>query len=169
MNPHDRAEKTGNIISRRPWIILGLSAVMVALSLFAAGRLRFETDIEDMLPPENASGQSYIKITEQFATTSSLVVAVENPDRENLLASAEEFALRMKSDPAISPLIRNVRVSIDRAFLERWGLMLSNTDDLEDQESILEKTNLVPFVRSINDLMESKLESGEETVDDGDE
>lgn len=169
MNPHDRAEKTGNIISRRPWIILGLSAVMVALSLFAAGRLRFETDIEEMLPPENASGQSYIKITEQFATTSSLVVAVENPDRENLLASAEEFALRMKSDPAISPLIRNVRVSIDRAFLERWGLMLSNTDDLEDQESILEKTNLVPFVRSINDLMESKLESGEETVDDGDE
>jgi uncharacterized protein len=169
MNPPDLAKKLAASISRRPWVILGLSAVLVIAALFAAGRLRLATDIADMLPPDNESGRSYISITEQFATTSSLVVAVENPDRVNLLASAEDFAARMKSDPAISPLVRNVRLSMDRAFLESWGLMLSNTEELRDQERILEKTNLLPFFRSINELMESKLASGEETIDGGDE
>jgi uncharacterized protein len=169
MNPPDLAKKLAASISRRPWVILGLSAVLVTAALFAAGRLRLATDIADMLPPDNESGRSYISITEQFATTSSLVVAVENPDRVNLLASAEDFAARMKSDPAISPLVRNVRLSMDRAFLVNWGLMLSNTEELRDQERILEKTNLLPFFRSINELMESKLASGEETIDGGDE
>ncbi|TFG81080.1 MAG: hypothetical protein E4H20_10545, partial [Spirochaetales bacterium] len=169
MNLHDRAFSLGRALSSHPWIILGLSGLIVVASTVAAGRLQLETAIEDMLPTENVAGQSYIKITEQFSTTSSLVIAVENPDRDTLLASAEAFARKMRADPTISPLVRNVRVSMDRAFLERWGFLLAKADELEDQETILAKTNLLPFLQSVNNLMESKLSDGSETVDDGDE
>jgi len=118
-------------------------------------------------PADNLAGQHYLGITDKFTTTSSLVVMLEHPDRSTLIAAAEELAELVRDDARLNPLVRNIRVSMDRDFLESWGLLLADTEELEDQLRLLAEPNLLPFLRSLNDTLEDKLADGSEEVERG--
>ncbi|HAP42856.1 MAG: hypothetical protein A2087_00115 [Spirochaetes bacterium GWD1_61_31] len=161
------ARTLGRAVAKRSIYILVASLLLVGLALVGARSLRFETAIADMLPADNLAGQHYLGITDKFTTTSSLVVMLEHPDRSTLIAAAEELAELVRDDARLNPLVRNIRVSMDRDFLESWGLLLADTEALEDQLRLLAEPNLLPFLRSLNDTLEDKLADGSEEVERG--
>ncbi|MDP3179146.1 MAG: MMPL family transporter [Spirochaetaceae bacterium] len=169
MNMQARIGRVGLAIAARPWPVIMTFAAALALSLIAASGLGLDTAIEDMLPPGNPHAQAFIELTEKFTTTSNLIVAVEGPDRASMIAAAEEFARLLVADPNLVGLVRNIRLGLDGDFVKRWGFMLAETDELEDREAMFAKTNLVPFVRAVNDSIESSLSDGSASVRDGDE
>ena len=145
---------------RRSAAILAVSAVLAAAAIWAAAGLGVETDISQMLPPENAAARGFAEISDAFSTTSSLVVVVEGPDRKSLIGAAEAYADRIREDPRTSSLVRTARLKADRAFLERWGFLLQDTEELADTDRLVGSTRLVPLLRAANDLMEEKLSDG---------
>ena len=169
MNTHERLKKTALAIAARPWPVILTFAVVLAVALFAASRLEFDTAIEDMLPPGHPSAEAYIELTKKFDTTSNLLVVVEGPDRASIIGAAHEFARLITADPGLADLIRSVRLEIDRDFLEKWGLLLQDADELEDRIAMFEKTNLLPFLRSVNETIETSLSDGSASVEDGNE
>lgn len=145
---------------RHPLGILAAAGVLTAAALLSTASLGVETDISRMLPPENPAARGFAEISEAFSTTSSLVVVVEGPGRESLTTAADIFADRIREDPRTSGLVRSVRLKADRAFLETWGFLLQDTEELEDTDRLLESTRLVPLLRATNDLMEETLSDG---------
>ncbi len=164
---HSRLERLGAWTMRHPGGILAVTAVILAASLGAATGLGVETDISQMLPPDNPTARGFSEISDAFSTTSSLVVVLRGPDRRVLASAAEDFAARIREDPDTSGLVRSVRLKADRAFLERWGLLLQDADELADTDRVLESTRLVPLLRATNDLMEEKLADGSDEEVEG--
>ncbi|HOX13066.1 MAG TPA: MMPL family transporter [Spirochaetia bacterium] len=154
---------------RHPLGILAATAVLTAAAIWAAAGLGVETDISQMLPPENPAARGFSEVSEAFATTSSLVVVVEGPDRAALIGAAEAFTARIREDPRTSDLVGSARLKADRAFLETWGLLLQDAEELEDTDRLMESTRLVPLLRAANDLMEEKLSDGSDEEVEGPE
>lgn len=144
-------------VARHPRRILIGGIVALALSLFAARGIVFTTDIAEMLPADNAAGESYLNITEAFATTSSLLVVVRGEDRASVRMAAEDLADRFRRSAELAPYIRSVRIKLDPEFLKDWGLLLMAPDDIRDQTRVLERTSLLPLVRATNDILETAL------------
>lgn len=160
MNPDSNLRRLGAWSMRHPLAILAAAAVLTAAALWAAAGLGVETDISQMLPPDNPAARGFSKISEAFSTTSSLVVVIEGPDRSSLTSAAETFSARLREDPRTKDLVRSVRLKADRSFPETWGLLLQDAEELEDTDRLLESTRLVPLLRAANDLMEEKLSDG---------
>ncbi len=161
MNTDGWAGTLGRKIVAAAVPILAGTAVLVAASLIAASRLGVDTEIANMLPPDNPVARSYSGISDEFESTSSLIVMVNADGREALIEAAEAFVARLSDDPRAEKLVRSTRVRLDRAFAEKWGLMTTDTDDLKDMESALGQSGLVPLLRATNDVIESKLGDGD--------
>ena len=169
MKPESGLYRLGAWTMRHPAGILAAAAVLTAMSIWAATGLGVETDISQMLPRDNPVARGFSEVSEGFSTTSSLVIVVEGPDRSSLTAAAEVFAARLREDPRTSGLVRSIQLKADRAFLERWGLLLQDAEELADTERLLESTRLVPLLRAMNDLMEEKLSDGSDEEVEGPE
>ena len=169
MTRQSTLERLGAWTMRHPVLILSAAAVFLAAALWAASGLGVETDISRMLPPDNPTARGFAEISEAFSTTSSLVVVLEGPDRRSLASAAEAFAAGIREDPRTSVLVRSIRFKADRAFLERWGLLLQDADELVDTDRVLASTRLVPLLRATNDLMEEKLADGSDEEVEGPE
>ncbi len=155
-------ESLGRRIARQNVPILAVSALLVIGSLLAATRLGVDTEIANMLPPDNPVARSYTGISDEFESTSSLIVVVEGESRDALLRAAESFSVQIKEGPEGEELVRSVRLNFDRSFTEKWGLMLSDADELADTRRILSSTRLLPLLRETNDVIEEKLSDGDD-------
>ncbi len=163
----DLLERTGSTIARRPVPILAASAVLIGLGLWSAASLGVETDMAKLLPEDNRTAKSFTEISDAFSTTSLLAVAVEGGDRESTIRAAEAFAEKLKTDGRTASLVKSVRVSMDREFVDRWGFMLQDADELSDSERTLRSARLVPLLGAVNTLMEEKLSDGDDEEVEG--
>ncbi len=161
-------ERYAGLVSRRPWLVLGCALVIVALSLWSASRIRLQTKIADMLPPDDPAALSYTRLTEEFATTSSLMVMIEGPGRDRLAAAAEDLAARFRSSPSLAPYIRSVSLKVDEDFILDWGFMLQEPGEIRDNARILARTELLPLFRAMNERFEDML-GGDEAQSEVDE
>jgi|CXWL01.1.fsa_nt_gi predicted RND superfamily exporter protein len=66
--------------SRHYRTVLGVTAVLVVLSLFAVTRLRFDTDILNLLPPKDPVVQQFVSATKRFGGVDYLLVAIRVPE-----------------------------------------------------------------------------------------
>lgn len=153
-------ETAGQRTIRHAVPILILTAVITVLSIFGMTKLGVDSDIANLLPSDNPTAKSFTAIAREFQTTSTLIAVIEGSDRETLIASAEDFAFRIESDPRTASLIRPLRVKIDEQFAEKWGFMLQDTDEIVDSKRIFQSTRLLPLLRETNDLIEEKLSDG---------
>lgn len=169
MKLRETLETTGRMIARYPVFVLAVSAVLTALGIFGASRLGMETDLAKLLPGDNPAAQSYTAINDAFKTSSVLVAVVEGMNRESTIKAAETFSERLKSDPRTASLVKSTRLSVNKEFVDRWGLMLVDEDDLPDNERILRSARLVPLLTAVNDVMEEKLSDGDDEEVEGPE
>jgi hypothetical protein len=164
---HSALERLGRILARRPIPVLAAGAAVAVLSAVAAAGLRIETDIAKMLPADNPAARSFTEISDAFSTTSVLAVVVEGEDREAIARGAEAFAERLKTDRRTADLVRSTRVKLDAAFVDSWGFMLQETEDIAESGRTLRSTRLVPLLGAVNDLMEEKLSDGDDEEVEG--
>lgn len=164
-------ERTGRAGIRRGRPILAAAGAVVLLSAVGASRLGVETDIAALLPPDNRTAQSFTRITEDFQTTSSLIVAVRagSVRRESLIGAAEAFAARIREDADTSGLVASVQLKANREFAETWGFLLQDEEALADTHRITASTRLLPLLRATNDLLEEKLSDGSDEEVEGPE
>ncbi len=167
MNLRTVLEATGRAIARRSVPVLAASVFVTALGLWGASRLGVETDIAKMLPEDNPTARSYTEISDAFSTTSVLAVVVEGTNREETILAAESFARNLKTDERTAALVKSVRMKLDREFVDRWGFMLQDADELADSERILRSARLVPLLTAVNDLMEEQLADGDDEEVEG--
>ena len=142
---------------RKP--VLVFSALLL-LSAALITRLGVETDIAALLPAHNPVAQRFTQITDDFETTSVLIAVIGGPDREHLVAAARAWEQALRTDEETGPLIRSIQSETDTEFLESWGLLLQEDEDLTDNERLFRSTRLLPLIRNTNDLLEEKLAEG---------
>ena len=167
MNLKYYLEAAGRALARKPTPTLLIGALATVLGLFGAARLGVETDIAKMLPEDNRAARSFTEISDAFSTTSMLAIVAEGADRESVIRAAEEFAQALRTDDRTAALVRSTRVKLDREFIDTWGFMLQDTDELADSERILRSTRLVPLLTAVNDLMEENLADGDDEEVEG--
>ena len=153
-------EEAGAWVVRKRISILVFSALLLLFSAALITRLGVETDIAAMLPAHNPVAERFTSITDDFETTSVLITVVEGPDREHLVTAARAWEQALRTDAETGPLIRSIQSETDTAFLENWGLLLQDEEDLSDNERLFRSTRLLPLIRAANDLLEKKLAEG---------
>ena len=121
-------EKLGRWVGRHGKAVLTAAAVLAVLSALAITRLGVETDIAQMLPPDNPTAKSYTAITRDFDTTSTLIAVIQGENRRQLIRAAEELSYRIKEDTNTGPLVRSVQYKMDREFAAVWGLMMQTEE-----------------------------------------
>lgn len=153
-------EEAGSWVVQKRKPILAFSAIILVISGILISRIGVETDIAALLPPHNPVAQRFTRITDDFETTSVLITVIQGPDREHLVAAAKAWETALLGDPETGPLVRSVQSETDTAFLDTWGLMLQDNEDLEDNERLFRSARLLPLIRNTNDLLEEKLAEG---------
>ena len=153
-------EEAGAWVVRKRKPVLVFSALLLLLSAALITRLGVETDIAALLPAHNPVAQRFTQITDDFETTSVLIAVIGGPDREHLVAAARAWEQALRTDEETGPLIRSIQSETDTEFLESWGLLLQEDEDLTDNERLFRSTRLLPLIRNTNDLLEEKLAEG---------
>ena len=149
-------DASASFVVRHKKIIPLIALVLIVLSIFAAGRIRIKTEFKDLLPKDNPKIESYQEVNDRFSGGEKIIVVVEGLQREEMQRAADEFARRIRSDQQLMNYIRSLNVKADRQFVEQWGLLLQESDDLERSQELYQSGNLLDFVRSLNNSMEAE-------------
>ena len=145
-----------HFVSRRRILIPLVSLLLLGLSIFSASRIQVKTEFKDLLPKDNPKIESYQEVNDRFNGGEKIIVVIEGEDREEMKRAADEFAHSIRRDEGLMKYIRSMSVKADREFIEEWGLMLQEADDLERSQSLYSSSNLLDFMRNLNDSMESE-------------
>ncbi len=149
-------DRTVDFIFRWRKIIPAAALILIVLSVFAAARIQVKTEFKDLLPENNPKIESFHEVNDRFSGGEKVIVVVEGPDRPTMARAAEELSTRIQEDDDVMRYIRAVNIRADRDFIEEWGLMLQEADDIERSADLYSNYNLLPFMRSLNDSMESE-------------
>ncbi len=154
----------GEFVVRYYKIILPLGLVLAVAAFFGAGQIKIKTQIKDMMNPENHRVKSYDEISEVFGS-GKLLLTVEGKDKSRMAQAAEELAAKVQKRPEVSPYLRSMNLKMDKDFLSSWALMLQKPKDLRKSRKMFSRTNLLPFLRSVNDNLEQTY-TGDEAEED---
>ncbi len=154
----------GEFVIRYYKIILPLGLVLAVAAFFGAGQITVKTQLKDMMNPENPRVKSYDKISEVFGS-GAVLLTVEGTDKSRITQAAEELAARVKEKPEVKSRLRSVNLKMDKEFVSRWALMMQKPKDLRKTRTMFSHTNLLPFVKSVNDNLEETY-TGEDAEED---
>ncbi len=156
---HRIMDGLGRFVIRYKKVIPILAVALVVLSLAAANQIVVKTQVKDLLPEDNPMIASWDEISSEFDGGESIFVMVEGPDKASMAEGARLFAAELEARPEAMQYVTAVNLEMDREFITKWGLLLQDTDDLEKSFDLLEETNLLPLIRSMNDNFESTYSS----------
>ncbi|MBN1411204.1 MAG: MMPL family transporter [Spirochaetales bacterium] len=135
-------------------IIPVFALILLILSFWAADNLEIKTQIKDLLPADNPKVQNYETIIEHFSGGTSVIITVEGRNKGQMIEAAEAFVAEVRNNPDLMKNIRAINLKMDKEFMEKWGFLLQKPKDLEKTGKILSLLNLLPFIRSLNDMFE---------------
>ncbi len=163
-------------------------AVMTVLLIAASSRLSLKTRIVDMMPENIPLIDEYMEIIDDYASESSVMITVEDPDKNlaSMKKCADELATRLQRIQLIRPdtsqklslrqkiaslrdahpiegvtydtvsLVKRIDYKADNEFIDRHGMMMQNTDDLEYMTDMFGSLSLTGLVKNINDNFETE-------------
>lgn len=152
------------VTTSHPWAVLAVTAVITVLMAVAASRLTVEMTWTSMLPDSEPVVKEYQRILDRFdGALNTVVVAIEGPDRDGLRATAADV------ERALLPLVndthlRRITWKAPTNFIARHGMMLSDTNDLEDLQVLAADRNLVPFLFAYNSILGKTIVGGEDEL-----
>src|SRR5262245_13708012 len=79
---------------RGPWLLL----LLLVPILIGVGRLRFDVEVLDLLPPELKEVQGLKIYQEHFANARELIITVRASDAEQAAAAARDIAERLRKE-----------------------------------------------------------------------
>ncbi|BBM85954.1 efflux RND transporter permease subunit [Candidatus Uabimicrobium amorphum] len=103
--------------------------------------------------PEDEELNRFKKVTAKFGASSDLLIAVEsdNPQQSKKFARALEKAFDQARDAGTLSVVRSFRYKIDTDFYRKYGLLLTQNQQLEDLANFFEKNNY-PLRATYRDL-----------------
>ncbi|MBW2278656.1 MAG: hypothetical protein JRF63_14280, partial [Deltaproteobacteria bacterium] len=153
-------DKLAGIVSRNPWIVLGVAMLVTIGAGAASGSLKMETRILDLVPRDEPSSIEFNDIVRQFSSASQIMVGIEGDDRQQMIAFADALKERANNavytdkDGSEKPYVKRTIVRADREFVEQHGLMLAKVRDLENLDELYQDLDLAPLLLAYNDFLE---------------
>lgn len=127
-------------VVRHPLAVLGVALVLTALALASAVRLRIDTDLANLIPPEYPSVQALERLRETVGAENPVDVGIESPSFEANRAFAEALIPRMMAlrGPSGEPRFSRYDFRQDTTFLAHNALYFASDDELDQLEAFLE-------------------------------
>lgn len=145
---------------KRVYVVFG---ALILASLMLSPRLGLVVEPEQLLGEDNAIAQQFFALEESFGFTSTLVVAVEGEDREQMLQAAHMVVDRVEADPELRAYFRSVSLAGEVEYPLRWGLMLTNDlGDIETTQLLTEQRSMLGLLTTLNNTLEDVVLSDEE-------
>ncbi|MCD4812216.1 MMPL family transporter [bacterium] len=135
----------------KPWWIIGGAFLLTLFFIWQAGQLKLAMTWMDMMPQKEAFVKEYRHLVKTFGTTDMIMVVVEAPTEEDVIAMTEETAARLKT---LGKWVKRIDYTVDLDFIRKHGLMLSKAKDLKRMQSMLADPNLLPWLTALNDDFE---------------
>jgi len=88
------------LVCRAPALVLGLSLLLVGVSVWAAcTRLQYQTSRNDLISPRKDYQQRWNNYLAEFGDDDDMVVVVQGTDRAAMRAALEKVAARIQAEP----------------------------------------------------------------------
>ncbi len=157
---HKLLTKLADFISSKPWWsgLLLLIATVVLGGM--AAQLTFTTSITNLMPDEDPMVQEFNKVMDEYAGAASMLVVAEG-DEKSLTKFAENVAPQIA---VLKEYVKKVDYKLPRELLADHALMLINTSDLKNNQSIFEDPNLTGFLTNLNDSFEKEYIQSDEKI-----
>jgi predicted RND superfamily exporter protein len=137
------ARATGAAIDR-PWAVLGLSALAVAISIRLASGLEIRSDLAELLPSDVPSVAQIKAMSKRVGGDASVLVVLENKGPEGLLASKKAAPALVKDLLALGPdQVRSVQwnmLAVKGWFADHWPLFAPEEDLRAALDALKEET-----------------------------
>ena len=140
-------------LTRLPFSVLALSAILAVLSIFPISQLRWDIQLQDTLSFYDQENSDYKKIENDFGGLGSLTVILRSSDSLQNYNSAKTLAERLQNDS----LVHFVDFETDADFYTRNSLLYIDESDLDtiiDRVSTLKRTALARSNPFLVDLVE---------------
>ena len=151
----------------RPWSVLGVALIVFLIGAGLASTLVPKLTWMDLLPQDEPKVQEFTEILEDYGNSEIILVSLEGPDPDELLAFAQQYEQRLLAMTSAEgkPLIERVTYGEELDFMLDHGLMLAEADDLDQMldNGLLDEPGLAAVVAGYNRMFEA------EYVDEGDD
>jgi len=159
-----------SVSAQRPWTVLLVALVVFVVGAGLASTVTPKLTWMDLLPQDEPSVTEFERITKDFGSFEVILVSIEGPDPDELVAFAEEYAKRVMEirDAEGTPLVKRATYSEDLDFFEHHGLMLVKAKELEQMldSGLVDDPGLASVVESYNRMFQSEyVEEGDESLE----
>jgi predicted RND superfamily exporter protein len=153
---------------RRPFVVLSLSLALALVSGYFASRLKIDTDIINLLPPEYGSVKALNKLKETVGSENYFEVAIKSPSFEANKAAAETLiakSMALKITGRNIPVFTRVEYKKDTELIRNNALYFATHKELDEVVSFLEteiedaKQKANPFFFELDDEEEEEGDS----------
>ncbi len=126
-------------VVRYPALVVGLALLVSVAASFFVVRLRIDTDLANLIPPEYPSVQALDRLRETLGGESDVSVAIESPSFEANKAFAEALIPRALAltEPDGEPYLTRVEYRRETAFLQNNALYFATAQELDSLEGYL--------------------------------
>jgi predicted RND superfamily exporter protein len=118
-------------ISRNPWLVLVLAAIVAAAGVSLAMRLKFKTAFSELLPSNDPGVVALTKMQKRVGDLSLLLIGVHSPDPAANLRYAEALTEELRKLPKNVCELATYNVRDLKAFFERNKWLYVSEDNLE--------------------------------------
>ena len=154
-------------LTRLPFAVLALTAILAVLSAFPISQLRWDIQLQDTLSFHDQENNDYKKIEKDFGGLGSLTIVLESKDSLQNYNTAKALAERLQNDS----LVHFVDFETDVDFYTRNSLLYIEESDLDTiiekvatlKRSALTKSN--PFLVDLVEDDSSETLSGKAQAD----
>lgn len=150
----------GEFVVRFHRLIPLAGAVLFGLSLWSASGIAVKTQMKDMLSMDDPKVRSYQDIMDNFPGGNVLTLTVSGADRTAMARCADEIVAAVNRSDKTGGHIVAVETGMDRAFLDRWGLLLLDEAGIEDMGRMLAQPGIGPLFDALNGSLERGIEEG---------
>lgn len=127
-------------VVRHPLAVVGVALVLAALALTSASRLRIDTDLANLIPPEYPSVQAIERLRQTVGSESPVDIGIASPSFEANQAFAEALIPQMMAlrAPSGEPRFSRYDYREDTTFLAHNALYFASDEELDQLQAFLE-------------------------------
>ncbi len=141
-----------NFIFRHTIAVLVVSVSLAIISVVLSFRIQLKTNIKDLLP-NNPNSKAFNEIIDRFQSASSLFLLLEG-DEKHTIPFSRMIVQKIQQNKKLMSYIKYIQLEQDKAFFQKYGLLLSKNNQTENSIEMFRKVQLLPFLTAYNDNME---------------
>ncbi|MDH5681825.1 MAG: MMPL family transporter, partial [Spirochaetota bacterium] len=111
-----------------------------------------KTNIKDAMP-DNPTNRAFNQILDLFNSVSSMYLVLQG-DEKDTVSFAKHISKEIMDNKKLKPFIKYIRYEGEKEFSQKYSLLISKTNQVENSLDLYRKLELLPFITAYNDNME---------------